>query len=273
MKIVRAGNYVHMFLLVLFSITTLLPGMFVVMASFSPSDALNRGELLREFTLANYIIAVQSADFLTLYRNTLLYTIGLLLVQVPTTLLCAYALARLTGVVGFVLFYAVLFQFFLPPAALIIPNFIVISKVGLADTLVGVGLPYVASATGAFLLRQGIRQVPKELEEAAIIDGATKLQILTKVIVPLIKPHIAAFSLVSFVYHWNEFLWPLVVISSPEKRLLSLGFAAFTRSSESGAEWGLIAAGAVLVAAPLILAFALGQRFFIESFTRAGLKG
>ncbi|MFX4831493.1 ABC transporter permease subunit, partial [Acinetobacter baumannii] len=84
--------------------------------------------------------------------------------------------------------------------------------------------------------------IPRELIEAAQVDGATSWQILWRVLLPLVRPHLAAFSLVSLVYHWNEFLWPLVVIQSPEKRVLSLGFASFARSAESGMEWGVIAA-------------------------------
>ncbi|MFN7245080.1 MAG: carbohydrate ABC transporter permease, partial [Dietzia cercidiphylli] len=114
---------------------------------------------------------------------------------------------------------------------------------------------------------------PRELLEAALVDGATPWQVLWRVLLPLVRPQLAAFSLVSLVYHWNEFLWPLVVIQSPEKRVLSLGFASFARSAESGMEWGLIAAGAVLVALPMVVAFLLFQRAFVEAFARSGLKG
>ncbi|MGC8905705.1 carbohydrate ABC transporter permease, partial [Thermus sp.] len=168
-------------------------------------------------------------------------------------------------------FHLVLLQLFLPPSALILPNFLTLKALGLTDTLTGVALPYVASATGAFLLRQGFRQVPKELVEAAVMDGATPWQVMARVLLPLVRPHLAAFSLVSLVYHWNEFLWPLVVLQSPEKRVLSLGFASFARSAESGMEWGLIAAGALLVGLPMLIAFALFQRAFVESFARSGL--
>ncbi|MDM7324714.1 MAG: carbohydrate ABC transporter permease [Thermus sp.] len=130
-----------------------------------------------------------------------------------------------------------------------------------------------ASATGAFLLRQGFLQIPRELIEAARVDGATPWQILVRVLIPLVRPQLAAFSLVSLVYHWNEFLWPLVVIQSPEKRVLSLGFASFTRSAESGMEWGLIAAGALLVGLPMVLAFLVFQRSFVAAFAHSGLKG
>ncbi len=253
-----------------------LPFLFVagytLLAAFTPTAQLNRGEL-GQFTLENFRLAWASADFPRLYLNTALFVFGLLLVQVFTVTTAGFALAQLKVRGQNALFYLVLAQLFLPPSALILPNFLTVNRLGLTDTLSALALPYVASATGAFLLRQGFLQVPRELLEAALVDGATPWQILTRVLLPLVRPQLAAFALVSLVYHWNEFLWPLVVIQSPEKRVLSLGFASFARSAESGMEWGLIAAGAILVALPMVLAFLFFQRAFVEAFARSGLKG
>jgi sn-glycerol 3-phosphate transport system permease protein len=129
-------------------------------------------------------------------------------------------------------------------------------------------MPYVASAYGIFLVRQGFRTIPREYDEAAMLDGAGPLRTLWHVLVPMIRPHLAAFSVVSVIYHWNEFLWPLVATSSNSVRVL-----AVTRASESGAEWGLVSAGTLIVIAPLMLLFVLFQRLFIQSFTQSGLKG
>jgi len=245
---------------------------FTLYAAFTPTASVNRGEV-GPFTLENLKLAWTSADFPRLYLNTALFTFGLLLLQLFTVITAGFALARLSGVGRDWAFHAVLIQLFLPPSALILPNFLTLKALGLTDTLTGLALPYLASATGAFLLRQGFRQIPRELVEAAVVDGASPWQIMVRVLLPLVRPHLAAFSLVSLVYHWNEFLWPLVVLQSPEKRVLSLGFASFARSAESGMEWGLIAAGALLVGVPMLLAFALFQRAFVESFARSGLKG
>lgn len=256
----------------LLALPYLLIAAFTLLAALTPTADLNRGEVGR-LTLENFHLAWQSADFPRLYLNTLLFTLGLLLVQVFTVTTAGFALAQLKGKRSNLLFYLILAQLFLPASALILPNFLLVNRLGLADTLTALALPYVASATGAFLLRQGFLQIPKELLEAARVDGATSWQILFRILLPLVRPQLAAFALVSLVYHWNEFLWPLVVIQSPEKRVLSLGFAAFARSAESGMEWGLIAAGAVLVALPLVLAFLLFQRAFVEAFSHSGLKG
>ncbi|GEM87759.1 carbohydrate ABC transporter permease [Meiothermus granaticius] len=245
---------------------------FTLLAAFTPTAELNRGEL-GGFTLENFRTAWASADFPRLYWNTLLFTFGLLLAQVVTVTMAGFALAHLKTRGRNAWFYLILVQLFLPPSTLILPNFLIIQRLGLADTLTALVLPYVASATGAFLLRQGFLQIPRELIEAARVDGATSGQILWRILLPMVRPQLAAFALVSLVYHWNEFLWPLVVLQSTDKRVLSLGFASFARSAESGMEWGLIAAGAVLVALPMVAAFAFFQRNFVEAFARSGLKG
>ena len=156
---------------------------------------------------------------------------------------------------------------------LILPNFLTLKAIGLADTLVGLALPYVASAYGTFLLRQGFRSVPRDFDEAAMLDGAGPLRTLWHVLIPMVRPHLAAFSVVSVIYHWNEFLWPLVATTSNSVRVLAVGLQSFTRASESGSEWGLISAGTLIVITPLVLVFLLFQRSFIASFTHSGLKG
>ncbi|MBW6395906.1 carbohydrate ABC transporter permease [Thermus sp. SYSU G05001] len=271
-RLAKAASFLREVPALIVSLPFLLIATFTLIAAFTPTADLNRGQL-GTLTLENFRLAWQAADFPRLYGNTVLFTFGLLLVQLVTVTTAGFALAQLKARGRNGPFYLVLAQLFLPASALILLNYILIHKLGLSDTLTALALPYVASATGAFLLRQGFLQIPRELIEAAQVDGATSWQILWRVLLPLVRPHLAAFSLVSLVYHWNEFLWPLVVIQSPEKRVLSLGFASFARSAESGMEWGLIAAGAILVALPMVLGFLLFQRGFVEAFTRSGLKG
>jgi sn-glycerol 3-phosphate transport system permease protein len=247
---------------------------FLAVASLTPSPEFGQGRYWSwPPTLDNFALAWQSATFVLYYRNTVLYTFGLLLVQLCTVTLAGYALARLPFRGRQTVFYLVLLQLFLPPVVLILPNFLTLKTLGLVDTLTGLALPYVASAYGVFLLRQGFRSIPKEYDEAALLDGAGPIRLLWYVLVPMVRPHLAAFSVVSLIYHWNEFLWPLVATSSNSARVLAVGLQSFTRASESGAEWGLIAAGTLIVIAPLAVAFLLFQRLFIQSFTQSGLKG
>ncbi len=250
------------------------PVAFLVLAALTPSPEFGQGRYWSfPPTVENFALAWRSATFVLYYRNTLAYTLGLLAVQLVTVTLAGYALARLTFPGRQAIFYLVLLQLFLPPVVLILPNFLTLRTIGLGDTLVGLALPYIASAYGIFLVRQGFRSIPKEYDEAAMLDGAGRLRTLWHVLIPMVRPHLAAFAVVSVIYHWNEFLWPLVATSSNSVRVLAVGLMSFTRASESGAEWGLVSAGTLIVIAPLMVLFLAFQRLFIQSFTQSGLKG
>ena len=132
--------------------------------------------------------------------------------------------------------------------------------------------PYFASAFGVFLMRQTFRSIPRDFEEAAVIDGADPLQIIFRVLLPLARPGLVAFAIVSVTAHWNEFLWPLMATSSPNTQVLTVGLASFTSGAEAGSEWGVIAAGTFLVAAPLLVVFVLFQKRFVSSFVYSGIK-
>jgi sn-glycerol 3-phosphate transport system permease protein len=123
-----------------------------------------------------------------------------------------------------------------------------------------------------FLLRQTFRGIPREYEEAAVLDGANWFQIITRVLLPMARPGLAAFAIVSVTSHWNEFLWPLMVVSSPRHQVLTVGLASFASGSEAGGDWGVLAAGTLLVAGPLLIGFLLFQRAFTQSFISSGLK-
>jgi sn-glycerol 3-phosphate transport system permease protein len=165
-----------------------------------------------------------------------------------------------------------LLQILLPPVVLVVPNLTMITQLGLYDSLLGIAAPYCASAFGVFLMRQTFRAIPRDFEDAALTDGATRLQTIRHVLLPLARPGLVAFAIVSVTSHWNEFLWPLMATSSPQRQVLTVGLASFTSGAESGGEWGVIAAGTALVAAPLVVAFVLFQRRFVSSLVFTGLK-
>src|SRR5262252_512859 len=144
-------------------------------------------------------------------------------------------------------------------------------KLGLIDTIPAIALPYVASAFGIFLLRQTFKTVPKELDDAARVEGASPLQILLKVYVPLAKPTYIAYGLVSVSYHWNNFLWPLVITNSVTTRPLTVGLAVFA-TTDQGIDWSIVTAATLMTSAPLLVAFLLFQRQFVQSFMRAGIR-
>ncbi|TGU85694.1 carbohydrate ABC transporter permease, partial [Mesorhizobium sp. M00.F.Ca.ET.186.01.1.1] len=171
-----------------------------------------------------------------------------------------------------VLFVLFLVQLMVPADILIFPNYNVLRDLSLLDTKIGIMLPYFASAFGVFLLRQTFKTIPHELEEAARMEGCSWLQILWRVYVPLAKPTYIAFGLVSVSYHWNNFMWPLIITNSVENRPLTVGLAIFAQSFETGAQWAEVSAATVMVIFPLVLAFLLFQRQFINSFIHSGVK-
>jgi sn-glycerol 3-phosphate transport system permease protein len=224
------------------------------------------------FGSGNFVEAWQSGHFPLWYLNTAIMCFGVLAVQCVTVSLAGYAFARLRFPGRNVLFTLFLLQLLLIPTLLIVPNTATLAALGLYDTLPGVMAPYFASAFGVFLMRQTFRSIPRDYEEAALIDGAGALRIIRSVLLPLARPALAAFAIVSVTAHWNEFLWPLMAISSPSHQVLTVGLASFTASVEAGADWGVVAAGAFLVAGPLLVLFVLFQRRFVESFVLSGIK-
>lgn len=252
------------------------PFAWMLVAAFNPQTygGASMASLLPSYvpTLDNFAQAWASADFPRYTLNTAIISFGILAVQLVTVSLAGYVFARVEFPGRTVCFYLFLLQLMLAPVVLIIPNLATIAKLGLYDSLLGVMAPYFASAFGTFLMRQAFRAIPRELEEAALIDGATWWQRIGYIYLPLAKPSLIAFSIVSVTSHWNEFLWPLMVINSPDLRPLTVGLATFTRGAEGAQAWGVIAAGTLMVSAPLLIAFALFQRSFVNSFVSSGIK-
>ncbi|MGE5262388.1 MAG: carbohydrate ABC transporter permease [Acidobacteriota bacterium] len=223
-------------------------------------------------TLVNYAQAFQIAPFVQYYANTIIIVFGILLVQLVTTSLAGYAFARSQFRGQNILFFLVLLQLMVPSSALIVPNYSTIRQLHLFDTLLAVMLPFFGSAFGTFLMRQTFKTVPRDLDDASKMDGANWLQTLWHVYIPPARPAMIAFALSSISFHWNDFLWPLVVTNSANSRPLTVGLAVFTQLGEIGAQWPLVTAGTVIVVGPLLLLFLIFQRQFIESFLHSGLK-
>jgi sn-glycerol 3-phosphate transport system permease protein len=224
------------------------------------------------FSLWNFTDAWISGHFPLWYLNTVIVCGGILIVQCVTVSLAGYAFARMRFPGRDTLFALFLLQLMLVPPILIVPNMTTLVTLHLYDTLAGIMAPYFASAFGVFLMRQTFRNIPREYEEAALVDGASRLRIVIHVLLPLSRPGLTAFAIVSVTSHWNEFLWPLMATSSPSNQVLTVGLATFTAGAEAGSEWGVIAAGTFFVAAPLLIAFVVFQRRFVSSFTFSGIK-
>lgn len=251
-----------------------VPFWWMLVAAFRPAGSGADASLLPSLTptLANFAEAWASADFPLYFLNSLAVCAGILVVQLVTASLAGYVFARLEFPGRGILFALFLVQLMLVPVVLLVPNLKTVAALGLYDTLPGVMAPYFATAFGTFLMRQSFREVPRELEDAAMIDGAGWWARIRLIYLPLTKPALVAFSIVSVTSHWNEFLWPLMVINSPDRRPLTLGLASFTLSAEGMQAWGLIAAGTFLVSLPLLAAFLIFQRRFVNSFLASGIK-
>jgi sn-glycerol 3-phosphate transport system permease protein len=249
----------------------LAPLLYALWAAFHDRQYAVDFELTAPLTLDNFVTVWQAAPFGRYYVNTILLVSGILLGQLVLGTMAAFAFARYRFFGREVVFALVLVQLMIMPDVLISENYSTIAQLGLVDTIPAIGLPYIASAFGIFLLRQQFKSVPKELDEAAEVEGCTRLGLLWRVYLPLAKPTIVAYGLVSVSTHWNNFLWPLVVTNSVEARPLTVGLAVFN-GTESGVNWTLLSAATVLVVAPLLLGFLLFQRQFVQSFMRAGIR-
>lgn len=249
----------------------LLPLIYAFWSAFHPSEYATRFDLLAPLTLDNFREAWSQAPFARYFLNTFLLVTSVLIAQFVLCTLAAFAFARFEFRGRDVAFALVLVQLMIMPEVLIVENYRSMSRLDLVDTILGIGLPYMASAFGIFLLRQTFKTIPKELEEAARVEGCSMLQVLWKVYVPLARPTYVAYGLVSVSYHWNNFLWPLVITNSVTTRPLTVGLAIFG-APESGVDWSIITAGTLLAVAPLLVAFLLFQRQFVQSFMHAGIK-
>lgn len=223
-------------------------------------------------TLENYGRAFAIAPFGRYYLNTVLIVLGILAVQLVTIVLAGYAFARYRFRFQNALFFVILLQLMVPSSGLIVPNYATIRQLHVFDTLFAVMLPYFGSAFGVFLVRQTFKTVPRALDDAARVDGAGWLRTLWHVYLPPARPALVAFGLSSVSFHWNDFLWPLVVTNSEASRPLTVGLAVFTQLGEIGAQWPLVTAGTVIVVGPLLVLFLLFQRQFVDSFLHSGLK-
>jgi sn-glycerol 3-phosphate transport system permease protein len=263
-------------LVVLLAVVWLIPFLWMAVATLRPpSDGINAmADLVPSAspTLDNISDAWEIGDFPRYFLNTTIICSGILLVQFLTVTLAGFAFARLSFAGKTFIFYLFLLQLMLVPVLLIVPNLTLVAKLGLYDTLTGVMLPFFASAFGTFLMRQAFEAIPTELEDAALIDGASVFRRIRHIYVPLSLPSFSAFAIVSVTSHWNDFLWPLMVINSPDKRPLTIGLSVFTQTAEGSQAWGTIAAGTLMVIAPLLITFLIFQKRFISSFVTSGIK-
>lgn len=226
-----------------------------------------------EPTLQAYeaILGAEGTPVIRWLINSLAAATGQTLIIVVTASMAGYALARIEFRGRRILFPIIVATLFVPPVILLIPNYLIVGRLGWLDTLLAVILPGAAGAFGVFFMRQFFMGLPLELEQAAFIDGATRWRTFRTVILPLSRPALVTLALLSFLTNWNDFLWPVYVLFSPENQTLPAGLS--TLQNANSVRYDLLMAGAVIASVPVLLMYFAAQRYVVEGVGRAGLKG
>jgi len=219
----------------------------------------------------NYPNALDSAPFGRFFANSLVVTLASVAGNLVFCSLAGYAFARLRFFGRDVIFIVLLATLMVPFQVTMIPTFLIVQHLGLVNSLGAQIAPNLVTPFGIFLLRQFFRTLPIDLEEAARIDGCSRLGVLFRVVLPLSMPALATLGIVTFLWTWNDFLWPLIAISSTDQSTVQLGLASFQGAHQT--RWTLLMAGNVVALAPMLLVFVFAQRWFVQSIAATGVKG
>jgi len=265
----------HAFLLIVGLIIS-APIWIAVFSSFKlPQDMINYPPTLlpEVWSVENYVTAWTTQPLLRYFLNSIIQTGIIVISQVILSILAAYAFAILEFPGRNLLFYVILGSLMVPFQLTFIPNFVLVSKWGLANTYAGLTIPFLASAFGVFMLRQFFLTLPRELYEASKVDGASSWRYLWQVVVPLSKGSISAFTTFAFLSAWSQYLWPLIITNDTDMRTIQIGIRFFLFDQERGADWGAIMAGAVIALLPTLVLFLVAQRQLVKGIATTGLKG
>ncbi len=251
----------------------------IVVAIFTSFTPLNR--ILSDpnsiwtmpWTFDNYVTAWTATPFGRFMINSFVQTGIITIAQVLFSIMAGYAFAMFEFRGRNALFAIVLGSLMVPFELTFIPNFVLISNLGWANTYTGLTIPFLASAFGVFMLRQFFLSIPRDLYEAARIDGATDWYYLWRVMVPLSRGAIAAFTIFSFLGAWNQYLWPLVITNEESMRTAQIGIRFFLANQERATDWGAITAGATIVMLPTLIVFLIAQKQLVKGIAMSGLKG
>lgn len=254
------------------ALVMLFPFWWTVVSSLTDQTALGQSPSLipDHPTMSAYRELFSRTPFARVVLNSLGLALATVVVQIATSSLAAYAFSRLEFRGRPVVFAAYLATMMIPMQVLLVPLFVQMKSWGLVDTYLGVLLPSTVSAFGVFLLRQAMNAVPRELDEAATIDGAGHLRIFARVVMPLIRPAVATFAVLSFMSSWNSFLWPLVILRSEELRTLPLALASLV--GQYATDWNVLMAGSVVSILPMLALYVLAQRHVVAGIAGTGLK-
>ncbi|WP_409292780.1 carbohydrate ABC transporter permease [Peribacillus sp. SCS-26] len=224
----------------------------------------------KDFHPENFAKVFESVDFMKYYTNTIIVTVGRTLFQLFLCSMAAFAFARMNFPFKNTIFIIILSVLMVPPQVILIPNFAIMTSLGWIDTFYALIVPGIFSAFGVFLLRQFFMGIPKELDEAAIIDGCSWWGIYWRVLLPNATPALIALGIFTALASWNDFLWPLIMTNSENMRVLSIGISSF--QGQYSTNYPLLMAGALLSTIPMIIMFILLQKYLIAGISLSGVR-
>ena len=263
-------------LLVIISLIVMLPVILAISMSFmKPEEVFSFPPKLipSSFHIQNYFEAMQIVDFKRMLLNSTIIAFFITLGKLITGTLAGYAFASFNFKGKKISFGLLFITLFLPAeTVMVLPLFLIVKNFGWVNTFWALIIPFTASATNAFLMRQHFMTIPKELEDAAKIDGATSMDYFWKILIPLSKPMIGGAALINFVYAWNLYLWPLIVTMEDKMKTVQIGVKMLIDGQGSN-NWGVIMAGTTIALIPTLLIFFAIQNLFVKSLVSSGLKG
>ncbi|MDR6620942.1 carbohydrate ABC transporter permease [Sinomonas atrocyanea] len=268
-----AGGYVP---LVIATLIVALPLLWMVVSSFkSPGEIVTTDlkVLPQSINLDNYNTAMTTVPFARFFLNSTIVTAVGAVVKVTLAIMTAYALVFVRFPFKNIVFILILVALMVPSQVSILPNYVLIASIGGKNTLWGIILPGLGTAFGTFLLRQHFMTLPASILEAAEIDGAGHWKRLWSIVVPVSVPSIATVALVTIVSEWNDYIWPLIITDKPEVMTLPVGLTLLQNSESGTGSWGILMAGAVLVIVPVLIVFAMLQRYIVAGLTQGSVTG
>jgi multiple sugar transport system permease protein len=271
----RIAHGVSYLVLGIAGVTMIFPLAWMVATSLKPAgaDPLDLAALWPESGLRfeNYAQAWRESNLMRAFLNSYFVTMAITLGQVSTSSLAAYAFARMRFAGRDQIFIGYLATMMIPAAVTMIPTFILLRHLGWIDTYTALIIPSMFSAYGTFMLRQFFLGIPSSLEEAAILDGCSRLGLYWHIMLPLSRPALAALGIITFIGSWRNFMWPLIVTHSEALFTLPVALAAFQDMYDI--QWPLLMAGSVIMTIPMLVAFLIGQKFFASGITIGAIKG
>src|SRR5215469_15885217 len=271
---VRPSRVLIWLLLTLGAIAMAFPFVWMVSTSLKPDNALfvTPPQLIPQpFQPANYSRIANEFPFWRFVFNSLLVSLVSTALQIITSAMAAYAFSRLRFRGQNLVFLLYLGTLMVPFQVIVVPLFVEMRYANLVNSYPGLILPAIASAFGTFLLRQAFMTLPKDFDEAAFIDGASHWTVFTRIILPLSGPALATFAVFAFMASWNSFLWPLVIVNSPDLMTLPVGLASLQGRFTTA--WNLVMAGATVSVIPILIVYAFAQKYVVQGFAQSGIKG